>query len=186
MAVRTLLAAATARRPLLAILEDLHWADKESLELLTFLLRIPLGYPERQVELQVLLSHREGEPVDSLAPALDCQQVTALQAAVRQVQVEDSINEYLLDIVEATRRCDELQVGVSTRGALALYRAAQAAALHDQCGGNPLFINELLALLREPVRQGDDNLLDAVVAGTAALPSTILLTLRHRLERRSL
>jgi MoxR-like ATPase len=94
-----------------------------------FLLRIPLGYPKREVELQVLSSHREGEPVDSLAPALDCQQVAALQAAVRQVTVDDSINGYVLDIIEATRRCDELHVGVSTRGALALYRAAQAAAL---------------------------------------------------------
>ncbi len=94
-----------------------------------FLLRIPLGYPQREVELQVLTSHREGEPVDSLGPALDCEQVAALQAAVRQVTVEDSINQYVLDIVEATRRCDELHVGVSTRGALALYRAAQAAAL---------------------------------------------------------
>ena len=94
-----------------------------------FLLRIPLGYPEREVELQVLTSHREGEPVDSLGPALDCEQVSALQAAVRQVSVEDSINQYVLDIVEATRRCDELHVGVSTRGALALYRATQAAAL---------------------------------------------------------
>ena len=93
-----------------------------------FLLRIPLGYPQRDVELQVLATHREGEPVDSLSPVLDCEQVASLQAAVRQVEVEDSINEYLLDIVEATRRCDELQVGVSTRGALALYRAAQAAA----------------------------------------------------------
>jgi MoxR-like ATPase len=94
-----------------------------------FLLRIPLGYPQRDVELEVLTSHREGEPVDSLAPALDCEQVSALQAAVRQVTIEDSINQYVLDIVEATRRCDELHVGVSTRGALALYRAAQAAAL---------------------------------------------------------
>jgi len=94
-----------------------------------FLLRIPLGYPKRDVELQVLTSHREGEPVDSLSPALDCDQVAALQAAVRQVAFEDSINQYVLDIVEATRRCDELHVGVSTRGALALYRAAQAAAL---------------------------------------------------------
>ena len=94
-----------------------------------FLLRIPLGYPEREVELQVLSSHREGEPVDSLAPVVDCQQVVALQAAVRQIEVEDSINGYVLDIVEATRRCDELRVGVSTRGALALYRASQAAAL---------------------------------------------------------
>ena len=48
---------------------------------------------------------------------------------MRQVTIEDSINRYVLDIVEATRRCDELHVGVSTRGALALYRAAQAAAL---------------------------------------------------------
>jgi MoxR-like ATPase len=94
-----------------------------------FLFRIPLGYPKREVELEVLTSHREGEPVDSLAPALDCEQVAALQAAVRQVAVEDSINQYVLDIVEATRRCDELHIGVSTRGALALYRAAQAAAL---------------------------------------------------------
>jgi MoxR-like ATPase len=94
-----------------------------------FLLRIPLGYPKRDVELQVLSSHREGEPVDSLSPALDCEQVAALQSAVRQVAFEDSINQYVLDIVEATRRCDDLHVGVSTRGALALYRAAQAAAL---------------------------------------------------------
>ena len=94
-----------------------------------FLLRIPLGYPERDVEFQVLGSHREGEPVDSLAPVLDCGQVAALQEAVRQVRMEDSINGYLLDLVQATRRCEELHVGASTRGALALYRAAQAVAL---------------------------------------------------------
>ena len=94
-----------------------------------FLLRIPLGYPQREVELQVLSTHRDGEPVDALAPVLDCRQITALQAAVRQVAAEDSVNQYLLEIVQATRRCGELQVGVSTRGALALYRAAQAAAL---------------------------------------------------------
>jgi MoxR-like ATPase len=94
-----------------------------------FLLRIPLGYPEREVEFQVLNSHREGEPVDSLAPVLDCGQVAALQEAVRQVRMEDSINGYVLDLVHATRRCEELHVGASTRGALALYRAAQAMAL---------------------------------------------------------
>lgn len=94
-----------------------------------FLLRIPLGYAAREVERRVLTSHREGEPVDSLTPALDCEQVAALQNAVRQVAVEDSINGYVLDLVEATRRCDDLHVGVSTRGALALYRASQASAL---------------------------------------------------------
>ncbi len=96
-----------------------------------FLMRIPVGYPGRDVEQQVLRSHREGEPVDALAPALDCQQISTLQEAVRQVTVDESINEYLLGIVEATRDCDDLQVGVSTRGALALYRASQANALVD-------------------------------------------------------
>ncbi len=94
-----------------------------------FLLRIPMGYPSREVELQVLASHREGEPVDSLQAVLECRQVVELQEAVRRVRIDDALNGYLLDIVLATRTCDELHVGASTRGALALYRAAQAAAL---------------------------------------------------------
>jgi MoxR-like ATPase len=94
-----------------------------------FLLRLPVGYPDRDVELEVLTSHRGGEPVDALTPVLTCQQVVDLQQAVREVTVDESINGYVLDIVTATRRCDDLHVGVSTRGALALYRAAQSAAL---------------------------------------------------------
>ncbi len=94
-----------------------------------FLMRIAVGYPDRDDELQVLASHRVGEPVDKLQPVLDGHQVCALQQAVRQVAMDESINGYLLDIVDATRQCDELRVGVSTRGALCLYRAAQALAL---------------------------------------------------------
>ncbi len=94
-----------------------------------FLMRIAVGYPDRDDELQVLSSHRVGEPVDRLQPVLDAEQVVTLQQAVRQVAMDDSINGYLLDIVEATRRNDELRVGVSTRGALCLYRASQALAL---------------------------------------------------------
>ncbi|MGA2032530.1 MAG: AAA family ATPase [Thermoguttaceae bacterium] len=96
-----------------------------------FLLRIPMGYPDRKVERQVLASHREGEPVDVLSAVLDGPQVVELQQAVRRVLVAEAMNEYLLDIVQATRRCRELHVGVSIRGALALDRAAQAAALVD-------------------------------------------------------
>jgi MoxR-like ATPase len=94
-----------------------------------FLLRISMGYPDRQSERQVLLTHRGGEPVDELQPVLDCEQIVALQQAVREVTVEDSIYDYILDIVEATRECEELHVGASTRGAICLYRAAQAQAL---------------------------------------------------------
>jgi MoxR-like ATPase len=60
---------------------------------------------------------------------IECEQVIALQEAVRSVAVEESISDYLLDIVQRTRSSDELRVGVSTRGALSLYRAAQALAL---------------------------------------------------------
>jgi MoxR-like ATPase len=94
-----------------------------------FLMRSAMGYPSREVEMQVLVSHRQGEPVDDLQPVLDGPQVVALQEAVRGVEVEESIHGYLLDIVQATRDCAELHVGASTRGALSLYRAAQAAAL---------------------------------------------------------
>ncbi|MEQ8791816.1 MAG: MoxR family ATPase [Pirellulaceae bacterium] len=94
-----------------------------------FLLRISMGYPDRSQERRVLLSHRDGEPVQHLQPVIDCEEVKTLQQAVRNVEVEDTIYEYLLDIVEATRNSPDLHVGVSTRGALALYRASQALAL---------------------------------------------------------
>ena len=94
-----------------------------------FLIRISMGYPDREEERQVLISHHSGEPVDDLRPVIEKKQIVMLQNAVREVTVEESIHDYLLDIVAATRNCDELHVGVSTRGAICLYRAAQALAL---------------------------------------------------------
>src|SRR5438067_6937537 len=94
-----------------------------------FLLRLSMGYPGRDDERQVLASHRHGEPVQELEAVIECEQVVALQEAVRGVAVEVSVSDYLLDIVDRTRQTDELRVGVSTRGALSLYRAAQALAM---------------------------------------------------------
>jgi MoxR-like ATPase len=94
-----------------------------------FLLRISMGYPGRADERRVLDSHRLGEPVQELEPVIEDEQVAMLQEAVRGVAFEDSVSEYLLEIVHRTRESDELRVGVSTRGALSLYRAAQALAL---------------------------------------------------------
>ncbi len=94
-----------------------------------FLFRISLGYPDRDEEKRVLVSHRENNPVDILDSVITAEQVTDLQQAVRNVAVDDSIYDYLLDIVTATRESEELHVGVSTRGALSLYRASQSLAL---------------------------------------------------------
>lgn len=94
-----------------------------------FMMRIRMGYPLRSEERNILTSHRSGEPVESLKPVLSVDQVIALQQAVRAVRVDNAIADYLLDIVHATRDSDDLHVGVSTRGALTLYRAAQSLAL---------------------------------------------------------
>lgn len=94
-----------------------------------FLLRISMGYPGLEDERRVLSSHRHGEPVQDLEPVIECEQVAALQEAVRNITFDQSVSDYLLDIVHRTRDSTELRVGVSTRGALSLYRAAQALAL---------------------------------------------------------
>jgi MoxR-like ATPase len=93
------------------------------------MIRLRMGYPIRSEERRVLASHRDGEPVESLSPIITADEVLRLQQGVRQVQVDDGITDYMLDIVHMTRRSEDLHVGVSTRGALTLYRAAQSLAL---------------------------------------------------------
>jgi MoxR-like ATPase len=94
-----------------------------------FMLRLRMGYPIRSEERRVVANHRDGEPVDSLEAVLTTEDVLLLQRGVRSIQVDDAITDYLLDIVHATRRSEDLHVGVSTRGALTLFRAAQSFAL---------------------------------------------------------
>lgn len=93
-----------------------------------FMLCMQIGYPDRAVEKEVLANHRDGQPVDKLQPVINLDQLQSLQAAVREVRVDDAINEYMLDIVHATRGHDELELGVSTRGAITLYKACQSYA----------------------------------------------------------
>lgn len=97
-----------------------------------FLLRLTVGYPSRDFERQLLVSHRQGEPVDALKPVISPERIVEAQNMVRQVRFDDSLVDYLLNIVHATRESDLVQVGVSTRGALSLYRAAQALAIVEQ------------------------------------------------------
>jgi MoxR-like ATPase len=93
-----------------------------------FLMRVSLGYPGREHDRQILTAHRCGEPVGTLQSVIRPDQVLQLQQAAREVKVEQSVADYLLDVVHATRETETLHVGVSTRGALSLYRACQALA----------------------------------------------------------
>ena len=94
-----------------------------------FLLKLSVGYPTREAERDILLQHRTGEPAPAavLGPA----DVMALQAVTRAVRVEPVLADYLLDLVHATRGHPDIRLGASTRAALALYRATQAAAVLD-------------------------------------------------------
>ena len=96
-----------------------------------FMMSIEVGYPAREVERDILNTHRQGEPVNQLQPTLSVEDVVEMQSAVRDVRVDDSINDYLLDIVAATREHEELELGVSTRGALTFYRAVQGMAMAE-------------------------------------------------------
>ncbi len=97
-----------------------------------FLLRIQVGYPSREAERRVLVSHQAGEPVDHLQSVATLEEVKKAQTATRAVQCKDATLDYLQDLVEATRTCPELRVGLSTRGALGLFRACQALALLER------------------------------------------------------
>lgn len=97
-----------------------------------FLLRTALGYPLREVEREVLTSHRTGEPVDHLTPVVSPDEVLAAQATVRNVRFDETLADYLLEIVRKTRSTDLFRVGVSTRGALSFYRGCQARAVTEK------------------------------------------------------
>lgn len=94
-----------------------------------FTLCLQIGYPDREHELQALASHRSGEPVERLKTVLTLPQLLELQQLAREVRIDPSINDYMLNLVGITRKHDELTLGVSTRGAITLYRAVQSLAL---------------------------------------------------------
>ena len=93
-----------------------------------FLMRLALGYPDSDEELKMLTAHRTAPPVEAVQPVAEAADLLAMQAQVREVRVTDAVGRYLLRLVEETRRHKEIEIGVSPRGALALYRAAQAHA----------------------------------------------------------
>ncbi len=93
-----------------------------------FMLRIQIGYPTLNTEKEVLRTHQRGEPVESVQPVMDRERLIKLQQRVRDVRVDDSINQYILEIVHATREHEELELGVSTRGAVTMMHACQAYA----------------------------------------------------------
>ncbi|PSB34686.1 AAA family ATPase [Stenomitos frigidus] len=96
-----------------------------------FMLSLSLGYPTEAEELQMLQRLQTRTSVDALQPCLAIADIQALQKLCALVKVEPSLQQYMLDLVRATRHDEEITLGVSPRGTVALHRAAQALAFLD-------------------------------------------------------
>lgn len=113
-----------------------------------FLLRISLGYPAPEEELELLRLGGVEDELESVGPVLGEGEVVELQGRARRVRVAPQLAEYLLELVQRTRRHPGLALGVSTRGALALQRACQALALVE---GREYVIPDDVARMAVPV-----------------------------------
>ncbi len=93
-----------------------------------FLIRVRMGYPEAASERQIIRGEAGSARLDDLHPVVTGEEVLEMQKSVQAVKVDDSLVDYSLEIVKLTRESDFLSLGVSPRGSLMLYRAAQAMA----------------------------------------------------------
>ena len=93
-----------------------------------FAMRVNLGYPGAEHEVEVLYSQFHHHPLEDVTPVLDCTAILELQTAVKAVKVDRLLGRYVVRLAEATRRHPSLRIGCSPRGALILFRMAQARA----------------------------------------------------------
>ena len=93
-----------------------------------FFMRLSLGYMQREQELEVIARPSTRAVLDSLETMVTPEQTACLRSAYTEVKVSDDVKNYLMDLVEATRTRSSFAGGVSTRGAIALYKASQALA----------------------------------------------------------
>ena len=91
-------------------------------------MRLTLGYMEREQELSVLTGTDTNTAVAALTPLVTAEDTEAVKQEITQVAVAPEVAGYLMDLVAATRADSRIRIGVSTRGALALYAASQASA----------------------------------------------------------
>ncbi|AWB45469.1 magnesium chelatase [Paenibacillus sp. CAA11] len=93
-----------------------------------FMFKISMGYPDASTEKSMLLSHQAGQPVDQLQPVTDMAQIAEIQREIRTVHIHDTVADYLLEVVRATREHGAVMLGASPRASLAFMTAAKAYA----------------------------------------------------------
>ena len=113
-----------------------------------FLMRVSLGYPARQAEIDILDVHASSGTFPDIGPVATAAQISSMVQAVRQVHVAPALKSYLVDVADATRRHPGLSLGMSPRATLSLMRASRARAAAD---GRTYVIPDDVKALAEPV-----------------------------------
>ncbi len=148
-----------------------------------FLIRVSLGYPNRNEEIEVLIRQQQSHPLSQLEQVIDISELIAAQEAIRSVHVDRLIREYIVVLVEATRRHEDVYLGASPRGSLALQIASQArAAIFGRDYVIPDDVKALAdatlahRLILSPsarVRNGDSRSVIAEIVRSTPVPGTI-------------
>jgi MoxR-like ATPase len=112
-----------------------------------FMLRLHLGYPATQDEMAILGAQQFAHPIEGIAQVVSADELTTAQRAVKGVYVDTLIKEYILALIEATRKHPDIYLGASPRGSLALYKTAQARAAIQ---GRDYVIPDDIKALAEP------------------------------------
>ncbi len=115
-----------------------------------FLMRISIGYPEKQDEAQMLALYIDNEPLANLTPVVDGKTIEQMQSAVRGIEMHPDIRAYIIDLISATRKNASLSLGASPRASIALARAAQA---HAAVNGRGFVIPDDVRTMAGPVLQ---------------------------------
>jgi MoxR-like ATPase len=113
-----------------------------------FLLRVHLGYAEKYDEITILRRQRQNHPIDNVQQVASADALLDLQERIKDIYLDELIEEYIVSLVTATRHHEDVYLGASTRGALSLYRTAQARAALD---ARDYVIPDDVKALAEPV-----------------------------------
>ena len=135
-----------------------------------FMLRLHMGYPNIDEERRILRDRAGVDPLDNVEPVMTQADVIELQELVSAVRFDESLLDYLLQIVDTTRKSEALELGISPRGTLALFRSAQALAVIEgrdfciaddikrlviPCFGHRIIINSRSGALRQRTREAE-------------------------------
>ncbi len=143
-----------------------------------FMLRLHIGYPSLEDERSLLRDRERRNPLEFVRPVMTRDDVIELQTKVAEVRFDDALLEYLLQIVDLTRKSDLLELGISPRGTLALFRSAQALAFIEgrdyciaddikrlvvPCFAHRIIVNSRAGAVRSRTREAEQILNDILL-----------------------